>query len=233
MRFEKIPRPQKKGLLVAQRLLEEFRRSQVEPGGRLPPERELAERLGVSRTVVREALSALQMAGVVESRVGDGTYITATFSAGKPGLPPLLKNLDASVSVVEAMQAREALDISAGHLAIENAKNGELAVLDDIVATLCKAVDGGEILRYLELTLDLHIAIAKAGGNGVLEQAVVYLIDLIKPHLWVVAQNYDQTVMEESLSIHVAMVDGIKNRDLKALIAAVQKHYRDYPSLQQ
>ena len=233
MLFEKIPPPQKKGLLVVQRLLEEFRRSKVAPGGRLPPERELAERLGVSRTVVREALSALQMAGVVESRVGDGTYIAAAFNSEKLGLPPLLRNLDASVSVVEAIEAREALDISAGHLAIENAEDAELVALDNVVASLRQAVEDGEIHRYLELTLDLHIAIAKAGGNGVLEQAVIYLIDLIRPHLWVVAENYDRMVMEESLAVHVAMVDGIRNRDLKALIAAVQKHYRDYPSLQQ
>ncbi|MFQ5757060.1 MAG: FadR/GntR family transcriptional regulator [Acidiferrobacterales bacterium] len=232
MKLDKIPPPQKKGVLVAQRLLEEFRTAQLRPGQRLPSERGLAESLGVSRTVVREALSALQMVGIVESRVGDGTYISATFNAEKLSLPPILRNLDASVSVLEALEAREALDISAAHLAIENAKDEELHALDTIVQALGKAVEREDILSYLKLTLDLHIEIAHAGGNSMLEQAVTYLIELIRPHLWVIAENYTKHVMEESYAIHAAIVGGVRKRDLQAVIAAVRQHYHSYPSLQ-
>lgn len=221
----------KKGAVVARRLLEDFQKRRVAPCDRLPSERELAAAYGVSRTVLREALNALQMAGVVESRVGDGTYIAPGFHPERPSLPPLLRNLDASISVIEALEAREALDISAAHLAIENASEEDLKALDAIVADLRAAADGGEIARYLERTLDLHAAVSRAGGNGVLESAVVYLIELVRPHLWVVAANYDRSVMERSFRIHAEIIEGIKARDLNRVVAALKEHYGDYPSL--
>jgi GntR family transcriptional repressor for pyruvate dehydrogenase complex len=232
MKLSKLAPPPKRGVLVAERLLAEFRDANLAPGQRLPSERELAERLGVSRTIVREALSALQMAGVVESRVGDGTYIAQTFVPSRPSPPPLLRNLDASVSVVEALQAREALDISAAHLAIENATEEELAALDVLVRGLRAAIAKTDVMGYLTGTLDLHIAVARAGSNSVLEQAVIYLIDLVKPHLWIVARNYNTQILEESFAVHAEMVDAIKKRDLQAVIAVIQRHYHNYPSLQ-
>jgi GntR family transcriptional repressor for pyruvate dehydrogenase complex len=221
----------KKGSIVARRLLDRFRETNVGPGDRLPAERELAVSLGVSRTVLREALSALQMAGVVESRVGDGTYISKSFNPEQPSLPPLLRNIDASISVVEAIEAREALDISAAHLAIENATEDDLSRLDAIIGDLHVAGRSGDTLRYLSRTLDLHAAIARVGGNSVLTEAVLYLIDLVRPHLWIVAANYDTSVLKHSLRIHTDIVAGIKSRDLTSVVTALKEHYRDYPSL--
>jgi len=232
MKLYRLAAPPKKGVLVAERLLDEFRAARLAPGQRLPSERELAERLGVSRTVVRESLSALQMAGVVESRVGDGTYIAATFVPTEPRLPPLLRNLNASVSVVEAMQAREALDVSAAHLAIENATDDDLAMLDAAVRQLRAAIERAEVMSYLEGTLDLHIDIARAGGNVVVEQLVTELIGMVRPHLWIIARNYNEQVLRESFAVHAEMVDGIKKRDLTAVVGTIRRHYHNYPSLQ-
>jgi len=232
MKLQRLASPPKKGVLVAERLLDEFSAARLSPGQRLPPERELAERLGVSRTVVREGLSALQMAGVVESRVGDGTYIASTFAPTQPRMPPLLRNLQASVSVVEAMQAREALDVSAAHLAIDNATDRDLAKLGASVQRLRDAIARHEVMAYLEGTLDLHLEIARVGGNVVVEQLVAELIGLVRPNLWIVARNYNEKVLDESFAVHAEMVDGIARRDLTAAIRAIRRHYHHYPSLQ-
>ncbi len=232
MKLHRLAPPPKKGVLVAERLLDEFRFARLSPGQRLPPERELAERLGVSRTVVREALNALQMSGVVESRVGDGTYISATFVPTEARLPPLLRNLHASVSVVEALQAREALDVSAAHLAIDNATKNDLTRLDDAVQQLHSMIKRAEVMPYLEGTLDLHIAIARAGGNMVVEQLVAELIGMVRPHLWIIARNYNDEVFRESFAVHAGMVEGIKKRSLTVAVRAIRRHYHNYPSLQ-
>jgi GntR family transcriptional repressor for pyruvate dehydrogenase complex len=232
MKLHRLVVPPKKGVLVAERLLDEFRAARLSPGQRLPTERELAERLGVSRTVVREGLNALQMAGVVESRVGDGTYIAATFVPTQPRLPPLLRNLQASVSVVEAMQAREALDVSAAHLAIENATDEDLGMLDAIVRRLRGAIERMEVMIYLEGTLELHVDIAHVGGNVVVEQMVTELVDVVRPNLWIIARNYNEQVLHESFAVHAEMVEGIKKRDLTAAVDAIRRHYHNYPSLQ-
>lgn len=232
MKLHRLAVPPKKGVLVAERLLDEFRAARFSPGQRLPTERELAERLGVSRTVVREGLNALQMAGVVESRVGDGTYIAATFVPTQPRRPPLLRNLQASVSVVEAMQAREALDVSAAHLAIENATEDDLAMLDAVVQRLRGAIERAEVMPYLEGTLELHVDIARVGGNLVVEQLVTELVDVVRPNLWIIARNYNEQVLHESFAVHAEMVEGIKKRDLTAAVDAIRRHYHKYPSLQ-
>lgn len=232
MPFEKILPAKKKSLQAAELLLEEIRKGGLPTGSRLPPERELCEKLGVSRPVVREALSALQMLGIVESRVGDGTYVAGTASGRFGNLSSVLDKLAASVTIVEALEAREALDISVAHLAIGNGKPEDLEELDRFVADMRQAIDRNDLHGYIQLTLDFHAGIANVAGNTILKQAVQFLIDLIRPHLWVIEQNYDRQVAEQSFAVHAAILEGIRKRDLEAVIAAVRKHYREYPSLQ-
>ncbi|MBI3998745.1 MAG: FadR family transcriptional regulator, partial [Armatimonadetes bacterium] len=74
MAFQRIA-TKRKSALVAEQLIEAIRSNVYRVGSRLPPERVIAEQMGVSRPSVREALSALQLAGVLESRPGDGTYV--------------------------------------------------------------------------------------------------------------------------------------------------------------
>ena len=71
--------------VVVERMCEQIRTGALLPGDRLPPERQLARELAVSRTSVRQALQALAERGVVESRQGDGTYVAAELSASFPG----------------------------------------------------------------------------------------------------------------------------------------------------
>jgi GntR family transcriptional repressor for pyruvate dehydrogenase complex len=71
--------------VVVERMCEQIRTGALLPGDRLPPERQLARELGVSRTSVRQALQALAERGVVESRQGDGTYVAAELTAPFPG----------------------------------------------------------------------------------------------------------------------------------------------------
>src|SRR5690554_6170656 len=65
---------------VAKRLLEIFTRGDIEPGTRLPPERQLSASLGVGRSAVREALAALELLGIVDVRPGSGTYLRGSAS---------------------------------------------------------------------------------------------------------------------------------------------------------
>lgn len=233
MDIAKVPLTGRKSKDLAERLLERVQRREIARDGRLPSERALCEMFGVSRTVVREALNSLQMSGIVERRVGDGTYLAEGVEPTKLHLAPLIRRLEASVSVVEAIEAREALDLAVIGLAVENAKPRDLSRMDELVRRLRNAVDARDYPRHLELTLDLHLAIARASGNSVLEQVVEYLIDLIRPNLWVIERNYTPDVAERSFAVHKAMVDGIRAGDRSAALEAVREHYHDYPSLHQ
>ncbi|HEX7074012.1 MAG TPA: FCD domain-containing protein [Hyphomicrobiaceae bacterium] len=217
---------------MAERLLAQMAGGTLLSERKLPPERILAETFKVSRGVVREALNALQMAGIVERHVGDGTYLAESIDPLQLKAVSLRQTLDASANVIEAIEAREALDLAVTNLAIENAKADDLEVMDGILGRMRGAIDGGDVHRYLPLTLDLHAAIARAGGNSVLAGVVCYLIDLIRPNLWIIEQNYSPSIADESFGIHKAMVDAIRERSRRKAQAAVRKHYRKYPSLQ-
>src|SRR4051794_24592471 len=100
----------------------------VAPGQRLPPERELAEKLGVGRNSIREALKVLEAVGLIESRVGDGTFITAQTGAS------IGRTIGLSLAmwggtIVEILDARRIIEVEAARTAAQQIQEQELAAL--------------------------------------------------------------------------------------------------------
>lgn len=232
LQLTKLAPPKRKSLQVAEILLDKLRRGELGAGAKLPSERELAEAMEVSRVVVREALNSLQMAGVVERRVGSGNYIRKDLDADLLTPGPINHDLDTGVNIVETIEARHALDLAVTKLALDNARPADIAMMQSVIAEMREALDGNRRRRYLELTLQFHMVVARAGGNSVLERLVGELIDLVRPHVWLIERNYTDEIGEESFRIHKAMADGIVLRDEKMALEAVALHYREYPSLQ-
>lgn len=230
--FAKLAPFKRKSQQVAENLLDGLRRGEFEAGAKLPSERELAEAMEVSRTVVREALNSLQMAGIVERRVGDGTYIRKDLDMTRLSSGPIIEDIDAGANIVEAIEARQAIDLAVTKLALENSRPADIAAMQSIIGQMRAALDGNQLRRYLELTLQFHIAVARAGGNSVLERLVAELIDLVRPHVWLIERNYTDEIREESFRVHKAMADGIAHRDETMALDAVHQHYHKYPSLQ-
>jgi GntR family transcriptional repressor for pyruvate dehydrogenase complex len=222
----------RKSLKVAETLIEQLRAGRIGIGGKLPSERELSDSFTVSRTVVREALNSLQMAGVIDRRAGDGTYVAAHVDTTQLELHPIAKQLDAGVIIMEANEAREALDLAVTKLALDNARPSDITTMQTVVKEMRAALEQQDLRRYLELTLRLHIAIARASGNSVLERLVVELVGLVRPHIWLIMRNYTLDVARESFRIHEDMAEGIRLQDRDRAIDAVTRHYHEYPSLQ-
>lgn len=227
--MERYSAPRKKSQVVVEALLERLRSGEWTAGGRMPSEREISEEYAVSRTVVREALSALQLAGYIEARVGDGSYV---LRSAPSEAEPKAATVQAGLSVVEALEAREAMDISAAHLAIENASDEDLNKPTYLVDAMEAVLARDDFRTYINLTLDLHIAMAALGGNSFIQQTVAYLVEQVRPSLWVVERNYSKEVARQSLEVHRAILRAVQSRDLDAAIKAVRAHYRSYPSLQ-
>ncbi len=232
LRLAKLAPPKRKSLQVAEILLDKVRRGEIDAGAKLPSERELSEAMDVSRVVVREALNSLQMAGLVERRVGSGNYIRKDLDSALLVAGPISHDLDTGANIVETIEARHALDLAVTKLALENAQPADIEMMQSVIAEMRTAVDGNRIRHYLELTLQFHVVVARAGGNSVLERLVGELIDLVRPHVWLIERNYTDDIGEESFRIHKAMADGIERRDAPMALAAVDLHYHKYPSLQ-
>ena len=77
MPFKHIEEPKKKSVNVAEEIMRAIREGEFKPGENLPAERKMAAQMGVSRNSIREALSALQIVGMVESKAGSGNYVAS------------------------------------------------------------------------------------------------------------------------------------------------------------
>jgi len=232
LELDNLAPSKRKSLQVAEILLEKLRRGELSAGAKLSSERELAETMGVSRTVIREALNSLQMAGVVERRVGSGNYIRKILDAALLYSDPIGRDLDAGVNILETIPARHALDVVVTKLALEYSQPADIAAMQSVIREMREALDGSRRRRYLELTLQFHMVVARSAGNSVLERLVAELIDLVRPYVWLIERNYTNEIGEESFRIHKAMADGIERRDARMALEAVDLHYHKYPSLQ-
>jgi GntR family transcriptional repressor for pyruvate dehydrogenase complex len=163
---------------IARQIQELVVSSQLVPGDKLPPERELAARYGVSRTAVREALKLLQERGFIEARTGSGSFVA------KPGIA----SVTSSISLVSQMrrgtlgdllEARLCLEGYISRLAVERATEDDIAVIEDTVSAMRRALSE-DPHRYIDIDLDFHTALASASHNPFFVILSASLIDLIQ-----------------------------------------------------
>jgi len=177
MRFTRVE-AKKKSTQIAERLLRAIQWGAYQIGDRLPPERELAVQMGVSRTAVREALSALQLTGVIESKTGRGSFIRRTESQSQA--PNLLTRDVENHSPAHVWEARRILAGQVAELAAERLTVQALRKLKQILAQMQTLVARHDYDGYAETCEAFHLAIAEATGNPVIVQAMFFLFDTAK-----------------------------------------------------
>lgn len=154
---------------IVTRFKEMAERGEIKSGDRLPPERELIQQMGVSRTVLREALRVLEARGILEATHGEGRYFT-----GNAGFDfdASLENMRES-AVLEILDAREALETKIVMLAAENAEPEDLTRLRQIIDSVTDP-DG----YTFEWNREFHLTIAKASKNTVLYEMLSLILQL-------------------------------------------------------
>ena len=204
---------------IANRMLTQIREQELRPGDKLPPERDLARMMDVSRPVVREALRALALMRVVDIRQGDGTYITS--------LEPqhLVSHLDFvfskdPVALVQLLEARRVIEAGNARLAAERIDDTELAALEALVVGLEACVDDPE--RFRELDIELHTAVCAAADNFLLLQFMTILATLgrvSRERTGVV-----RSVRTAALRDHRRLLEALRARDSEAAERAMLEH---------
>lgn len=190
------------------------------PGSRLPPERELALQLGVSRPSLREALIALEIQGVVEIRMGSGVYVCAA-------MPPAgADTLALGESPSELMRARAVLESSVIALAAARATRQGL----ERVKTCLEAMRSGMRLgdHPVELDRRFHVAIAELTGNSILARMVGELFDgrheAISSHM--ARRSESPHAWETAFHEHERIYQALEARDPHEAAAAMASHLR-------
>jgi GntR family transcriptional repressor for pyruvate dehydrogenase complex len=223
------PLTQSQGLseLITDRLLSLMRSGHLAEGSKLPPERELAEMLGVSRTMVREALAALQLAGLVERRPGLGTVIVRT-----PAQTIDLDNyIEASASIAQLIEARLAVELGIVNLLCDQREYDYTKTLAHLDAMRLAVRLEHSAEHYILPSLDFHLELARATEQPVVSAIAENLIDLMRPHLWLLIERYSIELAQDSLALHERMFGAVQARDVIAAMAEVRRHYMPYPVL--
>ena len=203
------------------------------PGSQLPPERELADELGVARASLREALSALQLMGLVETRPGQGTFVCAE-------APSTLLRFDASLlcqdleSPFAILQARKLVEPPIAALAATQRTNGSLQRLREIE----ELAESDPHSRYLSSEGDrrFHLGIAEATGNPVLVSMMSIVHELMGQKLWLSLRHATAAtpeVLQQYAREHRCICEAIEARDPKAAATRVREHLSSVESLMQ
>lgn len=230
MAFKKVSYSQfhKRSSIIAEQIVEKIRNGEYRIGSKLPPERVIAEKAGVSRPSVREAISALQIAGIIQSRPGDGTYVCASFDSNDLMLQAI-KVLEQSDSPLEMLQARKAMEIGVARLAITQASDADIHKIQHIWKKKYEKGRRGEYAEYLKYAKGFHLAIARATKNGIIEKIMDNLLDATQQPLWINIRRkfYEEesSRIEEVLEVHNKIVEAIEKRNTEKAIAALEQHF--------
>lgn len=146
---------------VVERLASEIGSGRFAPGERLPTERALMTALGVSRTVIREAVAALKSEGLVVTRQGSGAFVAA--DASRVPFRIDATDLGSAEDVLSLMELRLAIEVEASALAARRATARQIAAVEHAVAEIDRAIELGE--SAVSEDFAFHRAIADAAGN--------------------------------------------------------------------
>jgi GntR family transcriptional repressor for pyruvate dehydrogenase complex len=204
---------------VARRMLHLFTDGTVEPGTRLPPERQLAAGLRVGRSAVREALAALEILGIVEVRPGSGTYLRGSTSELLP------QTLSWGLMLGERrtedlLELRAELEVTAARLAAERMDKDQLKELDGHLGAMRESVD--DLSAFIEADLRFHVCVAEGAGNVVLLNVLQSIRSLLR--VWVERGVTDPDHARLATAEHAEVYAALSRGDAAAAGEAMSIH---------
>ncbi|MFK8052177.1 MAG: FadR/GntR family transcriptional regulator [Woeseiaceae bacterium] len=188
------------------------------PGGRLPPERELAERLKVSRPTVREAIIALEALEKVEVKTGSGVYVLDT--------PKRSKGIDATVSAFEFTEARALIEGEAAALAATMISDEQLAELETSLYDMANETADGELVSEM-MDEKFHRTISEATQNSMMVSVFdnLWHIRNNAPQVHAAYQAICEVEPQSRVEEHKEILESLKRRDPKAAREAMHNHF--------
>jgi GntR family transcriptional repressor for pyruvate dehydrogenase complex len=191
----------------------------LKAGDRLPSERELAETFRVSRSSVREAIKTLENEGLVVSRPGSGTFITAVDIEAiiQPLASLLSRGKDA---LIELFEVRRLVEPSVAALAAERATPADLVRLKEICAAQERQIRQGT--SAVQSDAAFHLAIGQATQNAALQRLVASLVDMLQPMREKSLQTPGRA--HKSLASHREILVAIERHDPEQARQAMQRH---------
>ena len=203
---------------------------ELAPGDRLPPEKELSERLGLSRNSMREAIKALEVIRVLDVRQGDGTYVTSLEPRLLVEAITFVVDLHTDSSVIELFAVRRICEGAAAGMAAGKISADEIQSLRAHIGAASSADSVEDLVAH---DLEFHGQIAVASGNSYLAALVQSLSsNTVRARIW---RGLTQSnAVSQTLEEHKAIVDALEIGDARLAeslavthIAGVERWLRD------
>lgn len=230
MEFQPLP-TQRKAQYVVDQIVRAIAGATYAVGDQLPPERELASMMNVGRSSVREALSMLQIAGVLEVRHGSGTFVRRVpepgFDINTSGAG--MNDATLGVDFLELSEARLAFEVGVVRLACTRREKRGLAKLDAALAAMESATEDGDGGKFLEANLDFHDALAACTSNrDIVRLSQVLLKALRTPGVRRMREFYysvEPGRMKATLDAHERLARAVREGDSELAEEALEQHY--------
>ena len=206
---------------VVTRLREMIQRGELRSGDRLPPERDLAKLLGVSRPTLRAGIRSLAAVGILQSRQGAGTFVVD--SEGPPSLDSAPLTMMAALrgfTTAEMFEARRALEMTIAGLAAERANSDQMASMAEEVTGMFASLDNPE--QFLVHDMHFHQTVAAASNNRILTA----LMNMVAAILFDVRRKTVKMAqdLKESAEMHRKIYQAIRAGNSEAARNAMREH---------
>jgi GntR family transcriptional regulator, transcriptional repressor for pyruvate dehydrogenase complex len=217
---------------VVDSILSSIQDGTLPPGERLPSEAKLAELTGVGRTSVREALAALRLMGVVETRVGDGSYV-ASIAGGNVHSDVAGEIADAiskSSEAVQLQEARAVFETGMVRLAAARYEVSKKERFQRLLSDMENAAEAERYEDYIRLHRDFHLALAQTTENTVVEATERSFLESMDHEGWkdMERQSYlpnRREYLTNSADEHRAIFEAVRMGDGAEASNLIHKHY--------
>jgi len=214
----------KKSVQIAEQIVAAIQQGIYKIGDKLPPERIIERKTGVSKTSVREALSALYLAGIVERIPGSGTYVRSSAEGVRA-----LTLLEESESVEDALDARRVVERGIVELAIDRADEEQIEVIERIWEEIRALLKEKNYEDFFELNERFHLLIAESTGNPLIVHVIRYLLGVTRQRLWkqTITEYFlkDERHFQQSLEEHRQLIVALRNRDKGMAKKVMEEHF--------
>lgn len=190
-------------------------------GDKLPTERFLAEKLGISRNSIREAIRTMENMGMLESKQGSGNYLTGNL--GKmfvEGIGMML--LLNQISYEEVYDLRKTIELDAYEMAAQNITKHDLQKLEILIEKMKNASNSRDLIQADK---KFHYLIIKASNNRLIIHIMQAIEDIYTNSVEHILLNSTDKTKEKLLEIHNRILFGIIKKDVQSGKQAIEEHY--------
>ena len=217
----KIAKPQLSDLIIEQ-IRDLIVQGKMSPGTRLPNERELASRLGVSRVTLREALKALAITGWIDMRPGDGNYV-AEFSPDKMVKPLSYLLYLNKENILDLHEIRSILEAETTGLAAKRCSEEQLHEIQRLIEGMAESAEQNHNV-FMEYDAKFHALVCNAANNPALARLIEFIFQILNEALKGILMQPEGRCM--AIEDHNRIFQAFVKRDYKEAREAAKKHLR-------